>query len=288
MGFNAYIDPYNCFGRHDGGVAGADGSNNLVLKAMIEVGKLPAEAKQNAQIVIVGDSRAHGLTESRVSSIDGHPVLNLGIGGASFEEMLSFLADQAPQLKSARLLVVCAPLERFAAAPRANRVLEVKPIVANPLRYLANAEMLKNSWEIWRKPAVAHVKTSRDERGAEERERDDKDVRSTWRRMYGDFDHDRANLRIKALREAIQPFTARGAAAVFWSPPIRENIASILDKLDLQKERLRLSRELTNFGTAVDMTDWDSITGQKFTFKDPVHANEGALILKELEVVFPR
>ncbi len=288
MGLNWSVDPYNRFGSKSGGAQGIGGPTNLVLEAMVEVARLPAAAKQAAEVVIVGDSRARDLTERRLASSGDRSVLNLGVGGASFEEMISFLNDQAPRLKSARLLIIGVPLERLAAVARPDRCLEVKPMVANPLRYLANAEMLKHSWAIWRTPAALPEKTVRSERTPAEREKDDKNVRSTWRRMYADFDQERANARVKMLRQAVQPFSVRGTAVVFWSPPIRPDIYSLIDKLDLQKERTRLSAEIGAFGTVIDMTEWPAVAGQTLTFKDPVHAIEGGLILKELQTVFPR
>lgn len=288
MGFNWVIDPYNRFGSPSAGARATDGRTNLVLAAMVEVANLPTSAKRAADMVIVGDSRARGLTELRLGSSGERSVLNLGVGGASFEEMISFLNDQAPRLTSVRLLIIGTPLERLAADPRPDRCLEVKPIVANPLRYLANAEMLKNSWALWWTPPASPGKAPREGRTAAEHERVDKDVRSTWRRMYANFDKDRAAARVQMLREAVKPFVARGVTVVFWSPPIREDISALMDKLDLQKERARLSQEIASFGTVVDMTDWDAVAGQKFTFKDPVHANGGSLILKELQTARPR
>jgi hypothetical protein len=288
MAFNWVIDPYNRFHTRSDGAHAADGQTNLVLEAMVEVAKIPASAKQKAEVVIMGDSRARNLTDSRITTDNNRSILNLGIGGSSFEETISFLNDQAPSLQGVRLLILGVPLERLAAAPRADRCLEVKPIVGSPLRYLANAEMLKNSWGLWRRPVASPGKTSREERTPEERQQDDKTVRSTWRRMYGDYEKDRVNARVAALRDAVKPFTSRGATVVFWSPPIREEIRFLMDKLDLQDERARLSEKIAAFGTVMDMTEWTTIAGQSLTFKDAVHANEAALILKELQAVFPR
>jgi hypothetical protein len=287
MGFNWVIDPYNLFGSMTEMSPDSDGVTNLVLQGMGEVAKIPQSAKLASEVIIVGDSRARNLTPSRLASSGGRSVLNLGVGGASFEEMISFLHDQASGLTSARLLIIGTPMERMSAAPRPDRCLEVKPIVANRLRYLANAEILKNSWDLWRRPPAAPAKASKAERAPADHSQNDKEVKSTWRRMYGDFNQARADARVQALREAIQPFVARGVTVVFWSPPIREEISAVMDKLDLQKERARLSLEMAEFGSVVDMTEWDTVAGQKITFKDPVHANEDSLILQELQAALP-
>lgn len=287
MGFNWHFDPYNRFGRRTDGAHAAGGATNLVLEAMAEVARMPKSAKQSAEVIILGDSRANGLTDTRLTSIEGHPVLNLGIGGASFEEMISFLNELSPRLTSARLLIVGTPLERFAGAPRPDRCIEVQPLVAHPLRYLANAEILRDSWGMWRKPPVQKTKKPKDQRVEPEHKHNDEAVLSTWRRLYADYDKDRAHARVKALRDAVKPFSARGAAVVFWSPPIRQEIYSLIDKLDLQKQRAELIQDIGSFGTVVDMTERDAIAGQKLTFKDPVHTNEGSLILKELLAAYP-
>ena len=288
MGFTWMVDPYNRFGRRNGGDRVMESGVNLVLVSMLEVVRLPTPAKRTAEVVIVGDSRVHGLTATRLASSEGRAVLNLGVGGASFEEMISFLNYEAPRLTSARLLIIGAPLERFAAAPRPDRCVEVQPVVANPLRYLANAEMLKNSWALWRKPAAKPDQAPREGRTAADIQRNEDDVRSTWRRMYADFDKERANGRVRALREAVKPFAVRGATVVFWSPPIRADISAQIDELDLQAERTLLSQEIASFGIIVDMTDWKTVAGHQVTFKDPVHANEASLILKELQKALPR
>jgi hypothetical protein len=287
MGFNWYFDPYKRFGRRIDGAHAAGGATNLVLEAMAEVARMPKSAKQSAEVIILGDSRANGLTDVRLTSIEGHPVLNLGIGGASFEEMISFLNALSPRLTSARLLIIGTPLERFAGAPRPDRCLEVQPLVDHPMRYLANAEILKNSWDMWRKPPAQKMKKPKGQRPEPESKQDDEGVLSTWRRLYGDYDKDRVQARVKALRDAVKPFSTRGTAVVFWSPPLRQEIYSMIDQLDLQKQRAELVREIGNFGTVVDMTERDSVAGQKLTFKDPVHTNEGGLILKELLAAYP-
>lgn len=255
---------------------------------MVDVAGVPRAAKQNAAIVVIGDSRARALTHLRAEGGPDAPVLNLGVGGASFEEAVTMLRDQAPDLSSMRLLIATLPFERFSAAPRPNRCDEVRSLVTHPFRYLANAEILQHSWTLWRTPAAPLNPSPLNSRTSEEQTADDLSTQATWRRMYADFDRARAEERIKMLEQVIQPLVERGVKVVFWCPPVRENISALLPELGLEGEREGLLARLRKSGEVVDMTRWTALHQTPFTFSDPVHTQQSMEIYRELSARLPR
>jgi hypothetical protein len=274
------VDPYNRFGR--GADIGRLGpSTNHVLQTMIEAARLPSGEIQKAGVVIIGDSRARGLTGGCLTKVGSASVLDLGIGGGSLEEMITSLQQCSTELNGMHLLIVTVPFERFAAKPLSNRAIEAEPVAHSMARYLLNAEMLRQSWVVFRQP-----RTDRPMHGPgkaiPKREADFAMVLKTWQRMYADYDHDRAQQRLADLREALAAIRRPNLKVIFWLPPLRGDVQQLILEAGLAEERRWLLESLRASGTVVDMTDWKGIGDEEFTFTDPVHTANGARILQLL------
>lgn len=276
-----FVDPYNRFGRHPDVARRLGTKTNHVLLAMIETAKIPTSVRDRAGVVIIGDSRARKLTPDRVFEIAGQPALNLGIGGASIEEMLTWLDEQAPRLPALHVLIVATPFERFSAAPGNNAALEAFPLAQHPFRYLLNAKILQQSIELLRQPALKPPEPSA-ARAPSAVAQADASVRATWRRLFSGYQPALADLRLAALRTRAATLRDRGVQIVFWAPPLRSDVGGFIAQLGLEAEHGRVFRELREIAPLIDMTHATSVHDAPLVFSDPVHNDNGTAILADL------
>jgi hypothetical protein len=198
------------------------------------------------------------------------------------EESLTMLGREAPRLSGARVLVVAAPLERFAERPGPDRCREAWPMASSLIRYSLSWQMCQNSWK------VAHFQGSGTEadHGASlsspEPAEADRQLYASWDAMFGAFDPALAQQRLRLLRQTLVPWRARGARLLFWAPPLRPDTRALIAKYHLEEAWSGLAGQLRELGPVVDLKDADGLPGLPFTFRDPVHVVEGPAILERL------
>jgi hypothetical protein len=279
--FNCTWDPYGKFRARPANLVFGP-ATNYPLFSMLELNRL-APARREAEVLLVGDSRAWQLTPRRVATVRGHRVLNIAVPGASFEEALSILTLEGPRLPAARLLVVAAPLERFAERPSPDRCREAWPVAQSFLRYTLNWQTCEDSWKMaayLRRGAILtpHVYTGRKEdQGAS-----DQLLVDYWRGMFQAYDPARAKARLELLRETLAPWLARGARVIFWAPPLRKDLQGFIPENGLDEVWQALAGEMRRMGPVVDLKYEAGLPGLTFTFKDPVHVAEGGAVLERL------
>jgi hypothetical protein len=277
-----FVDPYDRFGGAGDVPRRLGAQTNQVLLAMIEVRKIPASSREQAQVVIFGDSRARKLSEERLFQVSGQPALNLGIGGASFEETLTWLDSQASQLPGMRVLIVATPFERFCAAPAANTAVEAQPIARHTYRYLLNVRLLRQSLGLlMEKPSAAGAKPKASA-PADILAARDESVRATWRRLFSGYEAARATRRVESLLANLAPVQGRGIKVVFWCPPLRPDVGRFIPELGLEAERQRIASLLAATAPLVDMTHASELGGTPLIFTDPVHNQNGPAITEHL------
>lgn len=287
--FVAVADPYNRFHEDEARVI-PGGRANLPLQTFIRLAKLPAAEVRLAEVVIIGDSRADKLTGSDLEKIEGQVVLNLGIGGVSFEEMLSAYEWRARSRPALRQVIVAVPLERLAQIPLPDRCREARPLADSALRYMLSWDIVQQSWSIWpprknpqKRPSSEKPAASALTAGNEASETSvDATVRDKWKRMYDTYDRPRADQRLEALSKFADGVHAQGAEVIFWLPPLREEIRRLIADSRLGPDQGRLLAKLRSIAPTVDLTATPGLNGKDFTFIDPVHTADGAAILNRL------
>jgi hypothetical protein len=279
--FNCYWDPYAKF--HAEPVRFVFGANtNYPLLTMFEVDRVPSAQIRDSEAILVGDSRTYQLTPVRTATVAGLRVLNLGVGGGSFEETLSMLAYEGPRLKGARVLVLDVPMERFTERLAPDRCREAMPVASSLLRYAVNWQTCQDAWKmaLYRRKGVttAHVYT-----GAKaELTEVDQNLTNYWREMFRGYDPETVRARLKLLRETIAPWQARGAKIVFWAPPLRKDLQGFIAEYGLEEAWQSIAAELRQMGPLIDLERTEGLPALPFTFADPVHSHQGREILEHL------
>jgi hypothetical protein len=291
-GFVAIADPYGRFHAEDA-AAKLGGSKNLQLLSFIKLERLPVAETQRADVVILGDSRGEKLTHDRFVDLDGRTILNLAIGASTVEEMLSAYEWRARSRPRLRVVIITAPFERFAAAMLPNHCIEARPLAASALHYLLNWEILGQSWEIWppqRRSRVASIGNAMiapeaSDPAAEANAQSptpDSTVKSKWKRMFEEYDRQRADRRVEEVQRLVSSIHQSHARVVFWLPPLREDIRAFVTAAHLESERDRFVSKLRAIAPTVNLTAAEGLDGKKFTFTDPVHTADGMVILNLL------
>jgi hypothetical protein len=287
--FVAVVDPYNRFHEAKARVI-LGGRTNLPLQTFISVNKLPAAKVRATDVVILGDSRADKLTRSDLEKIKGQAVLNLGIGGVSFEEMLSAYEWRPRSFSALKQVVVTVPLERLAQAPLPDRCREACPLADSALRYVLNWDIFVQSWRISaarKNPTALGTAELSNASALSEGNGNSSaaiaaSMRNEWKRMYDAYDRPRAERRLETLRNFVAAINAQGAKVTLWLPPLHKEIRDLMARSRLGPDRDRLLSALRSIAPTVDLTEASGLNGNDFTFTDPVHTADGAVILNLL------
>jgi len=122
---------------------------NTALWSLGEFRQIPQKEKETATMIILGDSLAQqltgGVTRNRSQTMgDDVRVINLSIGGASYEEMMDTLRYELPEFPSLKTVVLGVPLERLGEMGH-QRTTEVYEIPSRPWKYLLNLKILSYS-----------------------------------------------------------------------------------------------------------------------------------------------
>ena len=275
-------DPYARFGGTSKAARVFGPSANGPLLTELQLRNVPSRALDEAEIVILGDSRGRRLTVERVATVKERAVLNLASGGSSMEESLFLFQERADRLKSLRLIIVTAPLERFAEAPAPDRCREAALLANSTLRYLLNWQMFKDSWTIRMTPANSpKFSWVKGHLTPAQRAEGDMAILRSWRQMFESYDSDRAAARMELVERTLAPFLARHTRVVFWQPPVQERIWRIIPELRLEDAARQLHERLGRMGSVLDMTRETALRGRALTFDDLVHTAKDSPILLE-------
>ncbi|MEZ5894173.1 MAG: hypothetical protein R3C58_13650 [Parvularculaceae bacterium] len=153
MAVNAWIDPFDSaispvrkqIDRLD-----EFRTKNVAQWAAFDIHDLPAAAFENAQVVLVGDSRTRllsgGYERSRAYVFEGKHVLDLSFGGAAINESLDVFRRHRKQLKSVEMVVFGISYDqlndKYNKRDRYGRALRY---ANHPWLYLLNFETLERS-----------------------------------------------------------------------------------------------------------------------------------------------
>jgi hypothetical protein len=285
--FNYWVDP---FAKRDTHSAKFDRewknrTQNVAMWTLFEVAKLPAEACAEAEVIILGDSRARLLTKDlegfRLIDLGGKKVVNLCVGGSTLEENMSFFEVERrrcggfPKLEH---IIFTAPLNRFTEPDRPDRIEQSLPMRKNPLIYYTSGFTLKRSIvslpAIWKEPAKQGPGTAAT--GAR--------VLKKWIRTYESYSPQVAAARLEKVRTFSAGLRKDGITVQFFMPPGQGSTAAVVAEAGLTTARQKIISTLMSIGTVTDMADATEIGGVAFNYldEDPIHHDKGTQVLEFL------
>jgi hypothetical protein len=284
---NFWQDPYGRFTAEPRPLPRTNfGAHDLALHSVVELARMPGKEVREADVIIAGESRAFPLTGRRTSSARGQRVLNLSIPSGSLEEYLDFLKRELPRVERPRLVIVTVSFERLTEPTRPDRIPQAAALLRSPLHYLLNRQVFAESLAQRRRGGQAEAPPAMAKASASA---PDPRIAATWEPLRRFYDPALPQARLALVREAIAPIRARGIAVVLWAPPLRADMLAGMEAAGFYPEWERLAKEIGAIAPLVDLTKERELDRTAFTFLDPSHHRNGALILDHLiEVGLPQ
>lgn len=280
-GIVAWFDCYDWFGRRGYVAAAPRSAVHPMLGKIISLNNIHTDERNRVEVMVSGDSRARRLTIATKSAIDGHLVVNGGVGGLSIEESLEFLENQVSRFPSVKKVILLTPFERICQNPTPARIHEVIKIADSLTGYLLNWENLKLSLSAWR-----YSPTPRGYDGGVLNEAvartTDREVLELSRQQFRAYNTRVADQRVAAIGKTVLSLKERGMQVVLWVPPLRADAQIHLRDFGLEAEEARIAGSLRKIAPLVDSLFEPSIGDVSFVFMDPVHTENGPAILAEL------
>ncbi|MDB4669542.1 hypothetical protein OAF33_00715 [bacterium] len=253
---------------------------NVALWTVLDIGKHGNEKLSQANLLILGDSRAELLTSEldnpRVTEFEGHQIVNLAIGGASVSESVEILdrieeyVDGFPELKA---VVIAVPFLRFCEQERESRVEENVRMLAQPWRYYFNDLVLRRSLV-----SLAKLKKVQAKKGKLEISRNA--ILNEWLRSYQSYSKELVATRIKLIQDLRKKLAQRGVELLLYSPPGGGSRFDVIQKAGLADQRSQFVREMESIAIYRDLSNATKISGEELLYPtDPVHHDRGHLIL---------
>ncbi|MDC1206874.1 hypothetical protein N8Z81_04820 [Akkermansiaceae bacterium] len=256
---------------------------NVALWAVCETKRVPDQHISNAEIIILGDSRARLLTNQfenhRMASMNGQKIYNLCIGGASLEECLTLFQseeDRASGFASLKTVVISTPLIRFCEPNRPNRLVQSLKLVETPFRYYLNDLIVRRSFVSLFRYQAKSVPLPVDT--------DDQTVLRAWRENYAGYHSQTFEQRLSEVALFLESLRKRGIQVICYVPPGAGGNRDAVAEADLFEVRKRFTDRLVKSSEFHDLADLTELKGKPFSYQagDPIHHDRGGEILELL------
>lgn len=228
--------------------------------------------------LILGDSRMGQIQVPDVEKVTGDRYFNYSYGGGTIPELIDTFRFATQQVKVERVFIGVSFINLNAFQNR-NRFRESQSILANPLLYLINRNVLRAAYYAvlaqWSGEAaeVEAPRAGRDE---------------FWKHQlgtaivshYGNFKYSREFM--ESLRELAQYCDANGIALTFLIPPTHVDLQAKIAEFGLTADAEEFNRELRSLGHVIDMDFPNDFTRDRENFLDPFHTANGAVVRGQL------
>ncbi len=131
--------------------------NDTMLWAAGELRRIPRAALDEVTLAVVGDSRTDTMcrwpNSPRIFKLGQDRVLNLSVGGASFDESVRLLTAELPRLPGLRAVLFSAPVERV-GVPGIDRAANALRLADWPALYALGLGTLASSVDMLSQQSV--------------------------------------------------------------------------------------------------------------------------------------
>ena len=286
--FNYVVDPFEKRDLHwvNFHREAANRNFNIPLWSVFSVGRIADQKFRDAEILVLGDSRATLLTNNgksfRAERIGNKEVINLSIGGGSFKENITFFEiedDRSGAFEGLKTVVFTAPFNRLCEPVKTDRIQQSVSMRANPWMYYFSGYIMKRSLV-----SLGHMGKSDKDAKRGGTKADGEKALAQWLRTYRSYDQEIADDRLEMLEDFVGKFRERGVEVIFYFPPGGGGGKEVLESVDLVDEFEEYRARLEDLGRVVDWSNEQGIDGVPFEYKvgDPIHHDKGVKILTEM------
>ena len=226
--------------------------------------------------VMLGDSRMGQVRSSEIEEMTGEPWFNLSYGGGTIPEM-SQTFHWAAGLTKLEKVVVGVSLINMNVYQNQDRFRESQAILANPLLYLINRNVLRAGYL-----GVISQMTGEVIRP----ERPPADPEAFWKIQIGDAiathygRYRYSTEHFEKLRELAQYCAEHGIALTFVIPPTHVELQAKIAEFGLTETAEAFLRDLRTLAPVIDMDFPNWFTADRANFNDPFHTGH-SLVLQE-------
>lgn len=279
------IDPFSLRSEHQLPFAREiiNRKENVALWALCETNKIEKEYLADAQLVILGDSRARLLTNHfknhRRGEFGGKKVYNLCIGGCSLEESISIYGREKARgegFAEVETVIIVLSLIRFCEPGRPDRVEQSARLVDFPIRYYLNDLVVRRAMiSLFRFKTVDESVLA----GG-----DDETVMRAWMKNYSSYDKEVYQARLKSVAEFAANLEKQGVRLILYFPPGAGGRQEALETAGLVEVKKNLVSALRSMGEFHDLADKTEILGHELQYVpgDPIHHDQGDRVLEFL------
>ncbi|MBI3792192.1 MAG: hypothetical protein HY275_15115 [Gemmatimonadetes bacterium] len=214
--------------------------------------------------VLFGDSRMANFHDELPSRMAGHPVANLGIGGASLVEVLHLVRLVAEQ-GALRQADVGIAFSQYSDYDRSDRTAFYTELRDNPALYFVSRNVIKATWL-----ALTSDGAPQPPEGSRTREQ-------FWQEQmdyYGDRllrTHRHPDRDLEELRRIADWCRGHGVTLRFVVLPVHASLHERVRAAGLADEYARFKRELAALAPLVDFDADTALASDRSKFNDPVH-----------------
>ncbi len=279
------VDPFSLRKDHQVSLAREviNRPENVALWDFFETQKIETSYLEEAQVIILGDSRARLLTDHfqnhRKGDFQGKKVYNLCVGGCSLSECFSIYEWEKVRgegFPAMETVIMVASLMRFCEPERPNRVEQSGLLVDSPTRYYLNDLVVRRAFT-----SLIRFKTKNETAPLGG---DDRAVMRTWMESYMGFNADTYRSRLESLAAFARELQKREIRLILYSPPGAGGRREAIESAGLVDVKKDFVASLAGMGEFYDLADETEISGVKFKYLpgDPIHHDQGDRVLEFL------
>ncbi len=264
------VDPYEFFGVSH--LVPTEAKHEISFKLHYPLWKLLHYRDDPRPDILLGDSRMMGVSPDSVAAAAGGQWSNLAYGGASLEEILRsfWFADERTELKH-----VCIGLNfnLYSATNTKDRISEVDAILANPLLYFSDINVLDATGKLLQRQllgkdaAVGRPPMSPDEFWRHQ-------IESTTRIYYDNYRYPEDYRR--RLEELAAHCDEKGIDLRFVIFPGHADLQAQVTLFGLESQYQRFKSDLAELAPVYDFDFVNEMTSDRANFSDPYHLNRSA------------
>ncbi len=264
------VDPYDFFGVSRL-VPDAD-KQEISFRLHYPLWKLLHYRNDPLPNILLGDSRMMGIAPDSVAAATGEPWANLAYGGASLEEILRsfrFAAERA----ELRRVCIGVNFNLYSATNAKDRISEVEAILANPLLYFSDINVLDATGKLLQRRLLGKkIEVGRPPMSADDFWRHQ--IESTTRIYYDNYRYPEDYRR--RLAEVASYCRERGIDLRLVIFPGHADLQAQVGRYGLEKEYERFKRDLAALAPVYDFDFVNDLTSDRGNFSDPYHLNRSA------------
>ena len=244
------------------------------------------------QNIIIGDSRIKRLSVNEIAKISGDEYFILHSNAAKLNEIIDLFWISA-KYSNLENVILGINFNLFNEYAYSNRVHEIERMIANPLMYIFNGNVL----EVTTKAIISHfskteipnisrnIMLKRELNGKSFKDKKiwwQYNISSVAKNQYSKYKYPKKL--IPRLKEVNEYCIENNINLTLLNVPHHQEFRQRVTDFNLIDEENRFKEEIKEIGTVIDYDFPNSITNCRHCFTDPIHTNDSASLIMVKEI----